>query len=89
MFSEFGRRLLENASAGTDHSTAAAVFLLGKSVRGGLHGPYPDLAHLHDGDPKHAIDFRCVYATVLERWLGLAAEGRLGGPFEPLPLFDA
>jgi uncharacterized protein (DUF1501 family) len=90
VFSEFGRRLRENASAGTDHGTAAPVFLLGRPVRGSLHGPYPDLAHLDDdGDPKFAIDFRQVYATILERWLGLPAEAALGGSFEPLPLFQA
>jgi uncharacterized protein (DUF1501 family) len=87
VFSEFGRRLRENASAGTDHGTSAPVFLLGRPVQGGLHGPYPDLAHLKDGDPEHAIDFRRVYATVLERWLKLPAEASLGKPFEPLPLF--
>lgn len=89
VFSEFGRRLRENASAGTDHGTAAPVFLLGRPVRGGLHGPYPDLAHLDDeGDPRFAIDFRQVYATILERWLGLSAEATLGGAFEPLALFQ-
>jgi uncharacterized protein (DUF1501 family) len=87
VFSEFGRRLRENASAGTDHGTSAPVFLLGGPVNGGLHGPYPDLAHLQDGDPEHAIDFRRVYATVLERWLRLPPEASLGKPFEPLPLF--
>jgi uncharacterized protein (DUF1501 family) len=89
VFSEFGRRLAENASAGTDHGTAAPVFLLGRPVQGGLYGPYPDLAHLEDGDPRHAIDFRQVYATVLESWLGLPAEAPLGGTFERLPLFRA
>ncbi len=87
IFSEFGRRLRENASAGTDHGTAAPVFLIGRPVQGGLHGPYPNLAHLKDDDPEHAIDFRRVYATVLERWLKLPAEATLGTPFEPLPLF--
>ena len=87
VFSEFGRRLQENASAGTDHGTSAPVFLLGQPVQGGLHGPYPDLARLHDGDPTHAIDFRQVYATVLNRWLQLPVEPALGQPFESLPLF--
>src|SRR5262249_38292210 len=58
VFSEFGRRLAENGSGGTDHGTAAPVFLLGGSVQAGLHGPYPNLHDLQDGDPKHAIDFR-------------------------------
>ena len=74
IFSEFGRRLRENASAGTDHGTAAPVFLIGRPVQGGLHGPYPNLARLKDEDPEHAIDFRRIYATVLERWLHLPAE---------------
>ena len=87
VFSEFGRRLGENGSGGTDHGTAAPVFLLGRSVQAGLHGPYPDLTRLNDGDPEHAIDFRRVYATVLDRWLGLPAEATLGAEFEPLPLF--
>ena len=89
IFSEFGRRLRENASAGTDHGTAAPVFLLGRRVQGGVHGPYPDLAHLKDDDPEHAIDFRRVYATVLDRWLKLPADATLGASFEPLPLFRA
>jgi uncharacterized protein (DUF1501 family) len=87
IFSEFGRRLRENASAGTDHGTAAPVFLVGHPIQGGLYGPYPDLAHLNDNDPEHAIDFRRVYATVLTCWLNLPAEPSLGGPFDPLPLF--
>jgi uncharacterized protein (DUF1501 family) len=87
IFSEFGRRLRENASAGTDHGTAAPVFLIGRLVQGGLYGPYPDLAHLKDDDPEHAVDFRRVYATVLERWLRLPAEVSLGEAFEPVSLF--
>jgi uncharacterized protein (DUF1501 family) len=87
IFSEFGRRLQENASAGTDHGTAGPVFLIGRPVQGGLYGPYPNLADLKDNDPQHAIDFRRVYATVLDRWLKLPAEASLGAPFESLPLF--
>lgn len=87
VFSEFGRRLRENASGGTDHGTAGPVFLLGKGVAAGLQGPYPDLSVLEGGDPSHAIDFRSVYATVLDRWLNLPAESTLGAVFEPLPLF--
>jgi uncharacterized protein (DUF1501 family) len=86
VFSEFGRRLEENASQGTDHGTAAPVFLAGNGVVPGIHGPYPDLAHLVDGDPVFGVDFRQVYATVLERWLGLASEPILGQKFEPLAL---
>jgi uncharacterized protein (DUF1501 family) len=86
VFSEFGRRLAENASAGTDHGTAAPVFLLGAGVKAGLHGPYPDLEKLEDGDPKHAIDFRSVYAALLQTWLSVPAEKVLGGQFEALPV---
>ncbi|HTU89408.1 MAG TPA: DUF1501 domain-containing protein [Gemmataceae bacterium] len=85
VFSEFGRRLTENASGGTDHGTAAPVLLLG-GVRPGLHGPYPNLTDLADGDPRHAIDFRQVYATVLDRWLACPAQGVLGEKFEHLPV---
>lgn len=87
VFSEFGRRLAENASAGTDHGTAAPLFVVGPAVQAGLHGPYPDLRHLDDGgDPKFVIDFRRVYATLLDRWLGCPAEKVLGATFDPLPL---
>jgi uncharacterized protein (DUF1501 family) len=85
VFSEFGRRLTENASAGTDHGTAAPVFLLG-AVKPGLHGPYPDLGDLADGDPKHAIDFRRVYAALLDGWLQCPSDKVLGAKFEPLPV---
>lgn len=86
VFSEFGRRVEENASQGTDHGTAAPVFLVGSGVIPGVHGPYPDLAHLVDGDPVFGVDFRQVYATVLESWLGLASEPVLGQEFAALPL---
>ena len=84
-FSEFGRRLGENGSAGTDHGTAAPVFLLGRPVKAGLHGPYPDLTKLDDGgDPKHAIDFRAGYGSVLDRWFGLPHREILGAVIEPV-----
>jgi uncharacterized protein (DUF1501 family) len=86
VYSEFGRRLAENAGAGTDHGTSAPVFLLGPGVRGGLHGAHPDLRDLYDGDPKYTVDFRRVYATVLERWLGCPAAQVLPGAFEQLAL---
>jgi uncharacterized protein (DUF1501 family) len=84
IFSEFGRRLGENGSGGTDHGTAAPVFLLGRPVKPGLHGPYPDLTHLDDGDPRHAIDFRAIYAAVLDQWLSVPHREVLGATFEPL-----
>lgn len=85
-FSEFGRRVSENASAGTDHGAAGPVFLAGPSVQSGLIGPYPSLSDLVDGDLKPTIDFRRVYASILEDWLGLSSEPVLGGRFLSLPL---
>ncbi len=88
-FSEFGRRVAENDSAGTDHGTAGPVFLAGRPVRPGLIGPPPSLSDLVDGDLRPSTDFRRVYASVLEGWLGLLSRNALGGVFEPLPLFHA
>ncbi len=85
-FSEFGRRVAENGSGGTDHGTAAPVFLAGPGVQSGLVGSTPSLCDLEDGDVKMSIDFRCVYASVLEGWLGLPAEAALGGAFKLLPV---
>jgi uncharacterized protein (DUF1501 family) len=89
VFSEFGRPVQENASLGTDHGTAAPVFLAGGRVRGGLVGATPSLLDLQGGDLKAAFDFRRVYATILEEWLGLPSRTVLGGTFERLPLFRA
>jgi uncharacterized protein (DUF1501 family) len=88
-FSEFGRRVLENDSAGTDHGAAAPVFLAGTSVKAGLLGNYPSLTDLDNGDLKPVVDFRRVYATILEDWLGLPSESALGGTFAPLPLLKS
>jgi uncharacterized protein (DUF1501 family) len=85
-FSEFGRRVAENGT-GTDHGTAGPVFLAGTRVQSGLVANTPRLLDLEDGDLKMGVDFRRVYATVLEGWLGLPARAALGGAFEPLPLF--
>ena len=68
-FSEFGRRVSENASAGTDHGKASCLFVAGHPVRGGLHGQHPSLARLDQGDLAHTVDFRSVYATLLSDWL--------------------
>jgi len=88
--SEFGRRAAENgigADAGTDHGAASALLAFGGSLRPGIHGAPPDLERLDaDGNLPHAVDFRQVYATVLERWLGADAESLLGAPFEPVDL---
>jgi uncharacterized protein (DUF1501 family) len=65
-YSEFGRRAKQNASGGTDHGTAAPHFVMGGSVKGGLHGAYPSLGDLQDGDLRHTVDFRNVFATVTQ-----------------------
>ena len=88
-FSEFGRRVAENGSQGTDHGTAGPVLVAGPSVRAGLVGATPSLLDLQDGDLKMGIDFRRVYAAVLEDWLGLPSKSVLAGTFERLPLFRA
>lgn len=80
-FSEFGRRVQENASHGTDHGQASPLFLIGGGVRGGLYGRVPDLGNLDNGNLRWSTDFRSVYATVLERWLGRPASPVLGGSF--------
>lgn len=82
VFSEFGRRSYENASAGTDHGAAGPMFLIGSSVKGGLHGPLPDLENLQNGDLKFTTDFRDVYATTLDAWMGGDSEVVLGQKFE-------
>jgi uncharacterized protein (DUF1501 family) len=85
-YAEFGRRPMENASAGTDHGTANVQFALGGRVAGGLYGAAPDLARLSgDGNPSYALDFRSVYATVLEQWWGVDSQPALGGRFSPVP----
>jgi uncharacterized protein (DUF1501 family) len=87
-FSEFGRRVAENGSNGTDHGTAAPMFVFGKRVQPGLHGRQPSLADLVDGDLKHNVDFRSVYATLLDRWLGADPSKILGGEFERVPFLQ-
>jgi uncharacterized protein (DUF1501 family) len=86
-FSEFGRTIEENGSAGTDHGTAGVVFLAGPAVKGGVIGTMPSLTDLEDGEPKMTTDFRRVYATVLADWLKLPEKDALGGAFEKVALF--
>ncbi len=88
-FSEFGRRVGENASGGTDHGAAAPVFLVGPVAKAGLIGDHPRFDDLDDGDLKHHTDFRRIYAGLLEGWLGMSAAPIIGGGFDPLPLFRA
>jgi uncharacterized protein (DUF1501 family) len=85
-YSEFGRRLRENGSKGTDHGAGSHIFLAGPGVKAGLLGKYPRLDDLTDGDLKYGIDFRRVYATLLDGWLGCSSKDVLDGTFEPLPL---
>jgi uncharacterized protein (DUF1501 family) len=87
-FSEFGRRVEENGSAGTDHGAAGPIFLAGPKVRRGLVGQHPSLTDLDQGDLKMAIDFRQVYATLLEQWLGVSSKQSLSADFGQLALFS-
>lgn len=89
VFSEFGRRVAENASRGTDHGAAAPVFLVGGGVKPGVVGAAPRLDDLQEGDLKFEIDFRCVYAAILEQWLSWPAKPILGEGFSPADVFRA
>ncbi|MBI5365204.1 MAG: DUF1501 domain-containing protein, partial [Planctomycetes bacterium] len=79
VFSEFGRRLAENGSLGTDHGTCGPVFVVGGGVKGGVVGGAPDLSKLVDGDPVATVDFRAVYRGVVEGWLGVSGVVEGGG----------
>lgn len=85
-FSEFGRRPRENESRGTDHGTAAPLFVMGSRVKGGLHGTAPSLDLQSNQDLTFSTDFRQVYATMLDRWMGAPSEVVLGGKFATLPV---
>ena len=88
MFTEFGRRVEENGSLGTDHGTATPMFIVGHRVKGGLYGKHPSLTDLDDGNMKMTTDFRRVYATMIDEWLGVADTAAiLKGRFEPLGTF--
>lgn len=82
-FSEFGRRVAQNGSGGTDHGTAAPMFFFGPMVRPGVHGAHPSLTDLDDGDLKFHTDFRSVYTDVLNAWMKSDATRVLGKPFKP------
>ena len=84
VFSEFGRRVKQNGSGGTDHGTAAPLYLVGPMVKPGLHGRHPDLANLDDGDLKYTTDFRQVYASVLDDWLKTDSTAVLKSRFKKL-----
>ena len=88
-FSEFGRRITENGSQGTDHGAASVMMVMGGSVRGGIYGTAPNLRPTADnptlenngGDVRYETDFRSVYARVIEDWLGASSTSILGGDF--------
>ncbi|MGF1530024.1 MAG: DUF1501 domain-containing protein [Puniceicoccaceae bacterium] len=88
-FSEFGRRPQENSGMGTDHGTAAPLFVMGGPVKGGFQGKTPDLEVASNGDLVFETDFRQVYATVLEDWLGCDAGKVLGGTYAKLPILNS
>ena len=88
-FSEFGRRVQENGSAGTDHGAAGPVFLAGSAVQGGLVGEHPSLTDLDAGDLKMSIDFRQIYATLLDEWLSIPSINVLDHSFDGLQLIKS
>jgi uncharacterized protein (DUF1501 family) len=84
MFSEFGRRIADNGS-GTDHGAAGVAFAIGDKVKGGIYGTYPSLdpsQQEEGGNLKFNLDFRCVYSTILEEWMGLNPAPIVGGNYE-------
>lgn len=89
VFSEFGRRVRQNASGGTDHGTAAPMFVIGAPVKGGLYGEHPSLTDLDDGDLKFTTDFRSVYATILDKWMVAPSKTVLGGAYPTLKFLRA
>jgi uncharacterized protein (DUF1501 family) len=88
-FSEFGRRAEENASKGTDHGAGSCLFVAGPALTGGVIGDHPSLKDLDSGDLKHHTDFRQVYATLLDNWLGVDSNAILNGKFEHLSFLKA
>ncbi len=89
IFTEFGRRVEENAGRGTDHGTAGPMFVVGKGVRGGFYGQAPSLTDLDDGNLKMTTDFRRVYAAMIAEWMGCPdTKSILKGDFPPLGIFS-
>lgn len=88
VFTEFGRRVGENASGGTDHGTATPMYILGKNVEGGFYGEYPSLTDLDNGNLKMTTDFRSVYSTMLEKWMGFGESSEvLKGNYPTIEVF--
>lgn len=89
VFTEFGRRIKDNGS-GTDHGSGGGAFILGENVKGGLYSEYPSLAPrdwLYGEDMRHTIDFRGIYSTLLEQWMGMPSTEIVGGKFEQIRPF--
>jgi len=89
VFSEFGRRVNPNATGGTDHGTAAPMFFVGDAVRPGLIGEHPSLTALDHGDLVFSVDFRCIYAAILEDWMGADAAAILGRRYRKAQIIRA
>src|SRR5204863_3280978 len=88
--SEFGRRVAENTSLGTDHGTAQVNFVVGNAVKGGMYGTPPSLTNLvMDGNLENTTDFRRVFATLIAEWMGADASKVLGQKFDTLKMFRA
>jgi uncharacterized protein (DUF1501 family) len=88
--SEFGRRVPENTSLGTDHGTAQVNFVIGNAVKGGMYGTPPSLSNLVlDGNLENTTDFRRVYATLIHEWMGADAAKVLGQKFDTMGIFKA
>jgi uncharacterized protein (DUF1501 family) len=88
--SEFGRRVPENTSLGTDHGTAQVNFVIGNAVKGGMYGRPPSLSNLVlDGNLESTTDFRQVYATLIQGWMGADAAKVLGQSFKTIEMFRA
>jgi uncharacterized protein (DUF1501 family) len=91
VFTEFGRRIKDNGS-GTDHGSGGGAFIIGDHVKGGLYSEYPSLKPsewLNGEDLRHTVDFRSVYSTMLQQWMGLDPQPIVGGSYEQLPVFAA
>ena len=89
VFTEFGRRMKDNGS-GTDHGSGGGAFIIGDNIKGGLYSEYPSIEPsdwLNGEDMRHTFDFRGVYGTLLEQWLGLDPTGIVGGTYEQLRPF--
>ncbi len=90
VFTEFGRRIKDNGS-GTDHGSGGGAFIIGENVKGGLYSEYPSLAPadwLYGEDMNHTIDFRSIYSTLLQQWMGITPNEIVGGEFEQISPFE-